>query len=197
VVEKSSEDVIFIGLPEIDDFNELSKVSNELRKSIEIPVNDSNSDGHVKIVTAESGSIWLIISAGTVAAVNLIGAICWAGAVLRRKNVELKMFEEQARTLKLKNDALEHITEVTKAQYTNILNDEAEAIASKHYSNKDPETIERLKLSLNTMSDLIDKGAKFLPASQDDKITELFPNLSKMDLIESAIKRIGESINPN
>ena len=53
VVEKSSEDVIFIGLPEIDDFNELSKVSNELRKSIEIPVNDSNSDGHVKIGTAE------------------------------------------------------------------------------------------------------------------------------------------------
>ena len=72
---------------------------------------------------------------------------------------------------------------------------EAEAIALKHYDIKDPETIARLKLSLETTADLIDRGAKILPNSKDEDIKKSFPDYNKLALIESSIKQIGTGNN--
>jgi hypothetical protein len=80
--EKS--EIIYTKLPEIKTFEDLSRFSNDLKKSIEIPVLESEK-GEVDIITAESGSIWLVVSLGTVSAVNLVAGICWAAAVIRKK----------------------------------------------------------------------------------------------------------------
>lgn len=49
----------------------------------------------------------------------------------------------------------------------NILSFETDSIIAKHYDANEPEIKERLKLSINTMSDLIDRGAKILPSTND------------------------------
>lgn len=184
---------LYIKLPEIETFDELSKVSNELKKAIEIPINDQNTNGIVKIKTAEPGSIWLLVSLGAFSAVNLVGAICWTAAVLRKKRAEAKIFEEHAKTLGIKNETLTSLVEAQKEQLKNILDAEAKLIMKDHYNVNDPETLNRLKLSITTVSNLIDKGTKFLPASTEKNVQEKFPDYNNLNLIESTIKMLKDN----
>lgn len=185
------EDILFIKFPEIVSFDDLSKISSDLKKSIEIPILHE-SLGKVEIVAADNGSIIFYIGVGTLIAVKLVAAICWAAAVIRKKRAEAKIFEAHAKTLDLKNDSLANLIDAQQIQLRNILNAEAEAIASKTYNLSDPETIERLKLSINTTADLIERGAKILPVSNEQDIQLSFPDYSKLNLIESSIKQLQD-----
>lgn len=191
----SGENVIEIKLPATKSFDDLLTATNDLKKAIEMPILDSNTGGNVEILTAENGSIWIIISVGTIAAVNLVASICWAAAVIRKKMAEARIYEAHTKTLDLKNEVMQLLVEAQKNQLQNIMQAEAEAIALKHYDIKDPETIARLKLSLETTADLIDRGAKILPNSKDEDIRKSFPDYSRLALIESSIKQIGAGNN--
>lgn len=192
---KFSDDVIHIKLPEVNSFEDLNKLSNDLKRAIELPVNESNTGGRVNIETAESGSIWLVVSLGSIAAVNLVAGICWAAAVIKKKNAEAKIFEAHAKTLDLKNEAIELLVNAQKAQLENILSAEAEAVASKHFDHSDPETINRLKLSISTIANLIERGTKILPNAEKDEIKNLFPDYTNLNLISSSIKQLKEENN--
>ena len=61
-----------------------------------------------------------------------------------------------------------------KFQIKNIIEAEAEEIAKAHYKLNDPEVINRLKLSLNTVNDLIDRGTQILPSSTIKKLLKHF-----------------------
>lgn len=186
-----TEDALLIKLPPLDNFDDLSKISSAFKKAIEIPILDSGIETNLKIVKAQPGSIWLtvLISLG---AIKLVAAIVWSAAVIRRKMAESKIFEQHARTLKLKNDQIENIIDAQKVQIKNVLDDEAKAIAAEYYSSSDNEVIERLKLSINSVQNLIEKGAKILPNSKDDSVIKLFPDTANLSSIESAIKKISE-----
>lgn len=179
-----------IKFPEIENFDDLAKVSKEFKKAIEIPIIDQQQGGQVKIETADSGSIWLTVSVGTIAAVNLVGAICWSAAVIRKKMAEARIFEAQAKTLELKNEMMETLIEAQRVQMKNILESEAKEIADNHYNLSDGEAIARLKMSIETVSELIDKGVKILPTSDDSKTAKLFPDYSALNLIESTIRQL-------
>ena len=189
---QQSEDTILIKLPDFQSFEQLSKIANEFKKGIELPIRDNNIQGDVNIVSAEPGSIWLIVSVGSILAVKLIAAICYSAAVIRRKYAEAKIVEAQLKTLDLKNEALQNVIDAQKKQLKNILDSEAEAIANKHYNHKDNSAIEMLKLSLNTVSDLIDRGSRILPSSSNEEIQKSFPDYNALNLIESSIKQIKE-----
>jgi hypothetical protein len=188
-----NETSLAIKLPHLETFSDLSKVANDFKKALEIPLLDSKIESELNIKTAEPGSIWLMVTVGTTVAINLIGGIAWAAAVIKRKNAEADIFMAHAKTLNLKNEQIELYVNAQKTQLENVLNDEAEAIASQHYSNQDPETIERLKLSITTVANLIEKGAKIIPTSQSDNVKQLFPEYGNLSLIESAIKKISEN----
>jgi len=186
-------DDIYIKLPDLDNFDELSKVSTELKKAIEIPIHDQNTNAHIKIKTAEPGSIWLLVSLGVISAVNLVGAIAWSAAVIRKKRAEAKIFEQHAKTLEIKNETLSSFVDAQNEQLKNILEAEAKQIMNNHYEVDNPETLNRLKLSIATVADLIDKGTKFLPASTDKDVQEKFPDYNSLNLIESTIKMLKEN----
>lgn len=188
-----SPDTLYIKIPEIGSFDDLSKYANDLKKAIELPITDEAINGKVEILSAEEGSIIFFISVGTIAAIKLVAGICWAAAVIKKKRAEAKIFEQHTKTLELKNEAISLFVDAQKTQLNNILQAEANAIASKHYKHNDPETIERLKLSINTVSDLIDRGVKILPVNEDQDIQKQFPDYSKLNLIESSIKQISNS----
>lgn len=189
----ADDDDLYIKLPELENFDDLSKISNELKRAIEIPVNEQGKGGHIKIKSAEPGSIWLLISLGAFAAVNLIGAICWAAAVIRKKNAEAKIFEEHAKTLELKNESLRIFVDAQKTQIENILESEAQQILNGHFDSENPETLQKIKLSINTVSDLIDKGTQIIPASDTAEVKKSFPDYSNLNLIESTIKMLNNN----
>jgi len=197
IVERSSlfgkEDLLFIKLPELDTFEELSRASNDLKKSIEIPIMDASINGNINILGGDQGSVILYVGVGTILAVNLIAGICWAAAVIKKKKAEARMFEAHAKTLELKNDSLKNLIDAQEQQLKNILQSEAEALASKHYSHNEPEAIERLKLSITSVADLVERGAKILPMNNDVDIQKSFPDYNGMNLIESSIKQLKDS----
>jgi hypothetical protein len=190
-VNEKDIDGISVKLPELGSFDELNKISNDLKKAIELPINDAGiENGKTEIVSAERGSIWLNIALGTAAAIKLVASITWAATYLRKKKAEAKIYEEYTKTLELKNDALSSIIDAQKQQLKNILEAEVQAIISEQYNHNDPETLKRLELSINTTADLIDRGVKILPTSENDSIKELFPDYKNLNLIQSAIKQI-------
>jgi hypothetical protein len=186
-------DTILIRIPEINSFDALQKYANDFKKAIEIPILDKSIGGNATILSADEGSIIFYVSLGAVAAVKLVAGICWAAAVVKKKRAEANIFEHHAKTLELKNDALSVFVDAQKVQMKNILDAEATAIANKEYNHSEPETIERLKLSITTVADLIDKGVQILPVSKEGDIQMSFPDYKKLDFIESAIKQISQN----
>ncbi|SHG07804.1 hypothetical protein [Flavobacterium johnsoniae] len=183
-------DTILIRIPEIDSFDNLQKYANDFKKAIEIPIPDESIGGKATILSADEGSIIFYVSLGTIAAVKLVAGICWAAAVIKKKKAEAEIFEQHAKTLELKNDAISIFVEAQKTQLKNILDAEATSIANKEYNHKEPETLERLKLSISTVAELIDKGVQILPVSKDEDIQKSFPDYKAPNLIESSIKQI-------
>lgn len=183
---------ILIRIPEIQSFDKLIQYGKDFKKAIEIPIIDESIGGDVTILSADEGSVIFYVALGSVAAVKLVAGICWAAGVIKKKNAEANIFEEHARTLELKNEALEIFVNAQKAQMKNILDAEAKAIANNMYNHNEPETIERLKLSITTVSELIDKGVNILPVSKDEDIQKSFPDYTNLNLIESTIKKLGK-----
>lgn len=185
-------DTILIRIPEINTFDNLQKYASDFKKSFEIPVLDKSIGGNVTILSASEGSIILYVSLGAITAVKLVADICWSAAVIKRKRAEAEIFEQHAKTLELKNEALSDLIAAQKVQIKNILDAEATSIAKKQYNHSEPETIERLKHSISTVADLIDKGVQVLPVSQEDAISKSFPDYKNLNLIESTIKQITQ-----
>ena len=186
-------DMLSIRIPALNTFDELSKVADELKKSIELPLIDSRVESNVKIVGADRGSIIFYVSLGAAAAVKLIGVICWSAAVIRRERAEARILEEHAKTLQLKNESLRDLIEAQREQLRNITQGEAERIVRTHYDQNDPEAVERLKLSINSISELIDRGVTILPNGNDRETLKSFPDYSQLSLIESTIKQLKKS----
>ncbi|EJG00676.1 hypothetical protein [Flavobacterium sp. F52] len=183
-------ETISIRIPEINSFENLQKYASDFKKAIEIPIIDESIGGKATILSADEGSIIFYVSLGTIAAVKLVAGICWAAAVIKKKKAEADIFEQHAKTLELKNDSISIFVEAQKTQLKNILDAEATSIANKEYNHNDPETIERLKLSISTVAELIDKGVQILPLSKDEDIQKSFPDYKAPNLIESSIKQI-------
>ncbi|HEX8565325.1 MAG TPA: hypothetical protein VF648_06610 [Pyrinomonadaceae bacterium] len=98
---------IAIKLPQVNDFDDLIVVFNELKKAIAIPITNEEIGGTVKIEGVDNGSIWFYVALGTPTAVALIASLAWAAAVVYKKLQEGRAFSEYVKNLKLKNEQTE------------------------------------------------------------------------------------------
>jgi hypothetical protein len=190
ILEQASEDTIFVRLPDINSLEELSKVSNDLKKCIELPIHDLRGEEKVEIVAVHPGSIWLTITLGSLAAVGLIGRICTAAASIRKEWAAAKMFEEKARTMELNNDILSALSVAVKVDLANKMNAEALAIQAGYYNHNDPEALKRTTLSISIFSELMDKNLRIETASSDGKVTNSFPDFNTLNQIDAALKKL-------
>ncbi len=185
---KSEDDdcVVYIKLPELKDFDDLSKILDQLRKAIQLPIAIEGIGGHVFIRNFDSGSRWLELVVKTTLAANLIGSLAWSGAVIFKKYQEAKIVEEHATRVKLGTKHFEALVEANTAQMNLLIEAEALYIQKEYCKNPNPEDLERLKLSVKTMSELIEKGAEIQPALlAPESVSNLFPDYSNLMLIES------------
>ena len=183
-------DSINIKLPEVNDFDELSKVSREIHLGLTQIIFNDEIKGQTKIVSVENGSIWLNVLVGSTA-VGVIASLVWSSAVIYKKIQEGKLLEQQVRGLKVKNDSLEDILKAQKAETELMISAEAQHIDSEHFKEKAPENIERIKNSITTFADLIGRGAEIHPALvAPESVSNLFPDPTKLVNLESKIKKL-------
>jgi len=182
---------INIKLPEINDFDELSKVSREIHLALTQVILNDEIKGQTKIVSVENGSIWLNVFVGATA-VTVVASLAWSASVIYKKIQEGRLLEQQVKSLKVKNESLEDVLKAQKAETEMMIQAEAEHISSEHFKENVPENIERIKKSIATFADLIGKGAEIHPALiAPENVSNLFPDPTKLINIESKIKKIA------
>lgn len=187
---------INIKLPQINDFDELSKVSRELHISLTQVLYNEEIKGETKIVSVQNGSIWFNVYVGETAVI-VAASIAWAAAVIYKKIQEGKLLEQQVRALQVKNESLEDVLKAQKNETNLMIQAESEHIQSEHFKLNAADNIERIKNSISVFADLIGKGAEIHPALvATENISNLFPDVSKLLGLESKIKRLA-NVNNN
>jgi hypothetical protein len=187
----SEKDSISIKLPEVKDFEDLSKFSSDLHKIFNQAIVNDQIKGQVRIDSVENGSIWLDVYLGSAAAVTLIGGLAWASAVVFKKIQEGRLIEKHVESLGIKNASLKEIQLKQKEALDIVIDAEANNLYNENFKDDNNEQIQRLKLSIKMFSNLIDKGAEIHPAlNQPESVKNLYPKMNNLQSLESKIKQI-------
>jgi hypothetical protein len=190
--EKEDESTICVRMPKIKDLEDLAKKSKLLHNAISQSILDPSIKGTIKVKSYDIGSLWIVISVGSVLAVKLIGGIVWAAAVIRKKKMEFKTFERHVKCLEIKTESLEDLKDAQKKQLELSLEAEADNLVTQYYKSGNTEKRERVKYSIKLIADLMDKGVEIHPALNASKeIGNLFPDFGNIALIESRIQELG------
>lgn len=183
---------VSIKLPEVTDFDDLSKFSSEFHKVLNQSIVNEQINGQVRIDSVENGSIWLDVYLGSAAAVTLIGGLAWASAVVFKKIQEGRLFEKHVQSLGIKNESIKEIQLKQKEALNLMIEAEADNLYNDNFEGDNNEQIERLKLSIKMFSNLIDKGAEIHPAlNQPESVKNLYPEMTNLKNLESKIKKIA------
>lgn len=194
LLPQSNEQSISIKLPKPSDFEALNKTMATVQKSISQIISNETIKGTTNINYWEFGSFWIELILGTQAAVGLIASSVWSAAVISKKFKENKLFEQQARSMEIKNESLEDILNTQKELTNQLLENEAQNVLDKHFNNNnDNEQLERLKLTIKTFATLIQNGAEIHPSIMaPEKVQNLFPNYKNIDMLTTQIKQVED-----
>jgi hypothetical protein len=100
--------------------------------------------------------------------------------------------QQQLTALKVKNESLQDIIKLQKAETNSVIVAEAEFIASENFKENSQENIERIKNSILTLAELINKGAEVQPALvAPEEVSNLFPDTKNLIGLESRIKKLA------
>ena len=187
----SNDNSVSIKLPEVIDFDDLSKFSSEFHKILNQSIVNEQIDGQVRIDSVENGSIWLDVYLGSAAAVSLIGGLAWASAVVFKKIQEGRLIKKHVESLGIKNESIKEIQLKQKEALDLMISAEAANLYNDNFEGTNNEQIERLKFSIKMFSNLIDKGAEIHPAlNQPESVKNLYPKMNNLKNLESKIKKI-------
>jgi len=190
--EKEDDSTIYVQMPKIKDLEDLSKKSKNLHNAISQSILDPSIKGTIKVRSYDIGSLWIIITVGSVMAVKLIGGLVWAAAVIRKKKMEFKTFEQHVKCLEIKTESMVDLKDAQKKQLEESLEAEAGNLAAQFYKSGNAEKTERLKYSIKLISDLMDKGVEIHPAlSASKEVGNMYPDYTNIRLIESRIHELG------
>jgi hypothetical protein len=199
IVPKPDETAIRILLPDTNDLRTLINFQSTISTAIEQAILNETIGGKLVIKAWENGSFWLELIVGTTNAVALIGAIAWAAAVVRKKWAEGTLFIQVARGLEIKNNTYEALEEATKRASEMVVDAEANAIFDKYFSGQENhEQIARLKHSIVTFAELMNKGMEVHPSLMTPETAEnVFPDFAKLNSVESKIPRLPNPPKPD
>ncbi|WP_107037866.1 hypothetical protein [Brumimicrobium mesophilum] len=181
--------ILNIYLPNQYTFSDFASLANELKKGIELPSLDVG--GSSKIVSAEPGSIWLVVAFTTSAAIAIVGKII---KIATKANIEIqkgKIFANYAQSLKLENELTQTILEAQKKLVDEIINKEIDEAKKDLDDTDDITKVSRLKLAVKTISELLRREIKFLPSPKMGiNVMENFPDEDSPNLIEKEMIKL-------
>jgi len=186
-----SDNIISVKLPNKMDLNDLNKVIELLKKSLSIPLSESEINDTIEINSFESGSFWIDILVHSAEAVSLIAAITWAGAFIHKQYLESKIHWAYIESLGTKNEHLKDLRESAKKAMELLIETEAQNLEKDYYKDVDPERTNRLIFAIESMSKLIEKGTEVHPnLLASENLKSAFPSFKNINQIESKTKQI-------
>ncbi|MCG2432178.1 hypothetical protein [Aequorivita xiaoshiensis] len=190
-IDDNDENVISIKIPKPQNFEDLKITSDKLHKVFSQTLSAEEINGGIRIKNFDTGSYWVDIIASSKEVVAIIAGLAWSGVVVFKKLQEGRVMQQQARELKISNDAIEEIVEKTKEKTNEIADMEANHLYKMFFKGKNNEQIERIKMALKELADLYSKGAELHPSlNAENKIIEAFPDFERIESIMSKIKKI-------
>jgi hypothetical protein len=187
-IEQQNEDSISIKLPQTDDLESISKYLHTISSLSSKILHNDRIKGEIKLLNFDTGTLWIDIALGSYVAYKLIASIAWTATVIKNKKLDIKIKEEEAKSLGLKNDNLTNLVKANKELIDLFIERETKEI-DNHFFNKDSNvenSQKRIKEALKDITELIEKGAEIHPSLlAPEKKKELFPNYKDKGLLSS------------
>jgi cell fate (sporulation/competence/biofilm development) regulator YlbF (YheA/YmcA/DUF963 family) len=191
----SDETAVAMRLPDFQTFDDLAAILGDLKKAITLPISEPGINGQVQITGVENGSVWFYVALGVPAAVTLVATLAWSAAVVYKKVQEGLAYREYVKNLKLKNEHEKAIIDAEKAHLALLVNEEADKVAKEYFGEApaDPERVERLKLSIKTMAEMMGRGFEIHPSiTAPENVSNLFPDFRTLRLPTIEKQQIGD-----
>lgn len=188
-------DGIRIKLPPFHTFEELQKISGELKLAIDVPLNNSNVAANVDIKRAETGSVWFLVGLGTRLAGQLLSDLAHLALNVRMKKIEGDKHIEYLKQNQATTEMLNAISEFTKTTVTNYLDEQTAQIQNNYFDRqKANEAANIIKTATEAYTNLYEKGMivqSAMPSAViDESATIKFPSIEKIRALKVGIKQI-------
>jgi hypothetical protein len=184
---------VSIKVPEVKRLSNLSKFIKELETCLEQMVVNDFIKGKVDLVDYDSGSLWLEICLGSIAAIKVVLLASDGYLKTKEKLLEIRKNEKSLEEMNIKSEAKKLALEDLEEQFTahkkliiNSLIKTSEIPKSKH------EDIKRLEKSIERIWKLLDDGAEIQPARIDPKKNDF--QMIKPQKILKEIKSIEDGL---
>lgn len=183
---KQESDGFDIKLPPNMSLSDLSKCAKDLDIVFSTcPLFRDGQAGDISFSAVDVGSIWLsfVIHSGAIAiTLKLFAELIDRALIIRSHYLTAKEQEEKVQSLHLGNELLESTISINKAIGKGLM-DRVCAELSEEHDVREPEDVERLKNSIQLLSDWMSKGMEICPsvlASSETKA--VFPSLEQQAL---------------
>lgn len=184
--------LISIKLPKYTDLKEMAHDIAELDKILNQALSHELLDSSYVFKNFDVGSEWLDIAVQSIPTINFIGALVWSACVIRKKKLDGDLVLKQLKIMDIKQESLTDLVNANKKLLKDLVNQEAENLSQEH-NLSDGEYVQRLVYAINSLANLIQKGAEIHPSLKaPEKTEEAFPDFKMLDSIESNAKLLGD-----
>ena len=190
VLPQQDEKTVFIKLPESQDLEQVIAYLSEIQKVIAQNITNPHIGGKIELRSWQPGPLSIDLSLGSIAALNLIGGLTWAAAVVLKKRHEAQIMEKMADSMDIKNEMLDNLRRGVEAHIQLVIESEAQNLLTRNFpGGENHEQVERLKMGIKSFVGLIEQGAEIHPAlSAPESAKKLFPDFKQLETIESTTK---------
>jgi hypothetical protein len=193
---EEKENTIFVRLPDSTDLKEVTEAMRDFEKLLGQVVYHPKVNGKIVLAGWEKGSLWMEILVGTAVAATVVAHVVKAAAIAYRKILDNKIISAQIEGLQAKAESMDDIKNALKIHLEMLVDAEARQIYAAYYKGAeepdDNEQIERLKHSVKTLAELMNKGAEVQPGLLLPPETKSeFPNMKNLSALTSSIKELG------
>ncbi|MCW5200751.1 hypothetical protein VU07_02920, partial [Desulfobulbus sp. F4] len=185
ILPQQDQNSISIKLPKIHNLKELSNIFGKLDVIFEQLIVNDFVEGRVNLQNLDTGSEWLEVVFDSAKSIGVVVSVIYSVVRLQREYIRNKEFLEIARNKKITNDIYENLGRQLLEENKRLLEEQAKGIAAEAGADNEHEYIERVKYGIKELTDLIDKGLKFFPASiSPSEIKSKLPDFTKNSIEE-------------
>lgn len=159
---------IGVKLPPGLDLQKTADTILDLNKLLEQALVNPDTDGTITLQGFDRGSEWLEVGLGSKAALSFFSRMVQFYYRVKEKGVEIEKQREQARTMRLGNDLMEEVNQSLTRNFETYHGQESNKLLGKNNEQN-----ERIKLSLDLLKTLMDKGLQIRPSLSAPEETKL------------------------
>jgi len=184
-LDEEPEAAIAVRLPAVADLDTVADALKEIQAALQQLILNDYIKGDIRLIAFDRGSNWLELFLGSLMAVRVVGMIVRMIMDVRLKDVDVATRWENLRTMKIGNDALKSIQEALASELDEFKRERSEAIAQvAGIPASDNEMRARIKFATAAISDLVSRGAAFLPSgATSEEVRDEFPQLATLNSV--------------